>query len=140
MDKELEKMRDDCILYDKITTTVAINMWTLFSRSGKRKICLEYDVLNKEDNYLLSILYATRSLGHFTKIYLKMPLFKYLAYAYTNRKFKRVFGLSWTKRNKYMVEKERLLNDVKIAYKVEDDKIIEKIYDEFYGKENKENV
>ena len=52
MNKELEKMRDDCILYDKITTTVAINMWTLFSRSGKRKICLEYDVLNKEDNYL----------------------------------------------------------------------------------------
>ena len=140
MDKELEKMRYDCILYDKITTTVAINMWTLFSRSGKRKICLEYDVLNKEDNYLLSILYATRSLGHFTKIYLKMPLFKYLAYAYTNRKFKKVFGLSWTKRNKYMVEKERLLNDVKVAYKVEDDKIIEKIYDEFYGKEDKGNA
>lgn len=140
MDKELEKMRDDCILYDKITTTVAINMWTLFSRSGKRKICLEYDVLNKEDNYLLSILYATRSLGHFTKIYLKMPLFKYLAYAYTNRKFKKVFGLSWTKRNKYMVEKERLLGDVRIAYEVDDEKIIEKIYDEFYGKEDKGNV
>lgn len=69
-----------------------------------------------------------------------MPLFKYLAYAYTNRKFKKVFGLSWTKRNKYMVEKEKLLNDVKVAYKVEDDKIIEKIYDEFYGKEDKENV
>lgn len=130
----------DNTLFDKITTTVAINIWSLFNRSGKKKICLEYDVLNKEDNYLLSILYATRSLGHFTKIYLKMPLFKYLAYAYTNRKFKKVFGLSWTKRNKYMVEKERLLNDVKVAYKVEDDKIIEKIYDEFYGKEDKGNV
>lgn len=131
---------EDITLYDKITTTVAINMWTLFNRSGKRRICLEYDVLNKEDNYLLSILYATRSLGHFTKIYLKMPLFKYLAYAYTNRKFKKVFGLSWTKRNKYMVEKERLLTDVRVAYKVTDDMIIEKIYDEFYGKEDQGNV
>ena len=130
---------EDITLYDKITTTVAINMWTLFNRSGKRRICLEYDVLNKEDNYLLSILYATRSLGHYSKIYLKMPLFKYLAYAYTNRKFKKVFGLSWTKRNKYMVEKERLLTDVRAAYKVTDDMIIEKIYDEFYGKEE-ENV
>lgn len=131
---------EDITLYDKITTTVAINMWTLFNRSGKRRICLEYDVLNKEDNYLLSILYATRSLGHYSKIYLKMPLFKYLAYAYTNRKFKKVFGLSWTKRNKYMVEKERLLTDVRAAYKVTDDMIIEKIYDEFYGKEEEENV
>ena len=131
---------EDITLYDKITTTVAINMWTLFNRSGKRRICLEYDVLNKEDNYLLSILYATRSLGHYSKIYLKMPLFKYLAYAYTNRKFKKVFGLSWTKRNKYMVEKERLLTDVREAYKVTDDMIIEKIYDEFYGKEDKGNV
>ena len=131
---------EDITLYDKITTTVAINMWTLFNRSGKRRICLEYDVLNKEDNYLLSILYATRSLGHYTKIYLKMPLFKYLVYAYTNRKFKKVFGLSWTKRNKYMVEKERLLGDVKIAYEVDDEKIIEKIYDEFYGKEDQGNV
>ena len=131
---------EDITLYDKITTTVAINMWTLFNRSGKRRICLEYDVLNKEDNYLLSILYATRSLGHYSKIYLKMPLFKYLAYAYTNRKFKKVFGLSWTKRNKYMVEKERLLTDVRVAYKVTDDMIIEKIYDEFYGKEDEGNV
>lgn len=131
---------EDITLYDKITTTVAINMWTLFNRSGKRRICLEYDVLNKEDNYLLSILYATRSLGHYSKIYLKMPLFKYLAYAYTNRKFKKVFGLSWTKRNKYMVEKERLLTDVREAYKVTDDMIIEKIYDEFYGKEDEGNV
>ena len=131
---------EDITLYDKITTTVAINMWTLFNRSGKRRICLEYDVLNKEDNYLLSILYATRSLGHYSKIYLKMPLFKYLAYAYTNRKFKKVFGLSWTKRNKYMVEKERLLTDVRAAYKVTDDMIIEKIYDEFYGKEDEGNV
>jgi lysine/ornithine N-monooxygenase len=39
-----------------------------------------------------------------------------------------------------MVEKERLLNDVRIAYEVDDEKIIEKIYDEFYGKEDKGNV
>ena len=140
MDKELEKMRDDYILYDKITTTVTLNIWTLFRRSEKTKICLEYDIMNKEDNFLLSILFATRSLGNFTKVYLKMPFFKYLAYAFVNRKYKKVFAYSWTDKNKYMVEKERLLGDVKTAYEVNDDKIIEKIYDEFYGKEDKGNV
>ena len=41
MDKELEKMRDDYILYDKITTTVTLNIWTLFKRSEKIQwICM----------------------------------------------------------------------------------------------------
>ena len=140
MDKEIEKMRDDFILYDKITTTVTLNIWTLFRRSDNKKICLEYDVMNKEDNFLLNILYATRSLGNFTKIYLKMPFSKYLAYAFANRKYRKVFAYSWTNKNKFVIDKKMLLDDVKKAYEVEDDKIIEKIYDEFYGKEDQGNV
>lgn len=126
-------------LYDKITTTVTLNIWSLFKRSGKNKLAIEYDVHNKEDNYLLNLIYGTRQLGLYPKIHLKMPLFEYLVYAFANRKFKRTFGYCWIKRNKYMVEKKKLLEDARIAYEIKDEKIYEKIYDEFFGKEE-ENV
>lgn len=130
----------DLNVYDKITTTVTLNTWSLFKRSGKNKIALEYDALSKEDNYLLNLVYATRHLGHYTKVYLKMPFADYLVYAFANRKFKKTFGYCFLKRNKYMIEKKKLLEDARIAYKVDDGKIYEKIYDEFFGKDEQKNV
>jgi hypothetical protein len=127
-------------LYDKITTTVTLNIWSLFKRSGKNKLAIEYDVYNKEDNYLLNLIYATRHLGLYPKIYLKMPFFEYLVYAFANRKFKKTFGYCWIKRNKYFVEKKKLLEDARIAYGIENEKIYEEIYDEFFGKDEQENV
>ena len=124
-------------LYDKITTTVTLNIWSLFKRSGKNKLAIEYDVHNKEDNYLLNLIYGTRQLGLYPKIYLKMSFFEYLIYAYANRKFKRTFGYCWIKRNKYMVEKKKLLEDARVAYEIDNEKIYEDIYDEFFGKEEK---
>jgi hypothetical protein len=124
-------------LYDKITTTITLNIWSLFKRSGKKKLAIEYDVHNKEDNYLLNLIYGTRQLGLYPKIYLKMSFFEYLIYAFANRKFKRTFGYCWIKRNKYMVEKKKLLEDARIAYEVDNENIYEDIYDEFFGKEEK---
>ena len=134
-----QELMETQVLYDKITTTLAINMWSLSKHSGKKKIAIEYDDSSKEDKCLLKLLYVTRHFGHYPKIYLKMPFFEYLKYAYENRKFKRTFGYCFNKKNKYIIEKEKLITDVKKAYEVNDDKIIEKIYDEFYGKEEVEN-
>lgn len=129
----------DYLLYDKITTTITINIWSLFKRSEKKKIALEYDMQNKEDNYLLNLAFATRNLGDFTKIYLKMPFAEYIKYFIANRKFKRAFGYCFTTKNKYLIEKAKLLEDARVAYKIDDTQIYEKIYDEFFGKE-KDNV
>lgn len=129
----------DYLLYDKITTTITINIWSLFKRSGKKKFAIEYNANSKEDNYLLNLAFATRNLGDFTKIYLKMPFAEYFKYFIANRKFKRAFGYCFTTKNKYLIEKEKLLNDARVAYEIDDTKIYEKIYDEFFGKEE-ENV
>jgi hypothetical protein len=128
------------ILYDKITTTITINIWSLFKRSDKRKIAIEYDPLNKEDNYLLNLIYGTRHLGLYPKVHLKMPFCDYLVYALANKKFKKTFGYCFTTKNKFMLPKKSLLDDARVAYQIEDENIYEKIYDEFFGKEEEENV
>lgn len=133
-------MPDSSNIYDKITTTIVINTWDLFRRFGKNKLCLEYDYQSKEDNYLLNLIYSSRCIGQFTKIYLDMPFMDYIKYRIANWKCRRVFAYSLTKKNKYMVEKKKLLEDAKIAYGIEDEKIYEKIYDEFFGKDELENV
>lgn len=127
-------------IYDKITTTIVINTWSLFNRSGKHKLCVEYDYQNKEDNYLLNLIYSSRCLGLFTKIYLDMPFIDYIKYRLANWKCRRVFTLSLTRKNKYVLEKKKLLEDARLAYKIEDEKIYEKIYDEFFIERNEENV
>lgn len=127
-------------IYDKITTTIVINTWSLFNRSGKHKLCVEYDYQNKEDNYLLNLIYSSRCLGLFTKIYLDMPFIDYIKYRLANWKCRRVFTLSLTRKNKYVLEKKKLLEDARLAYEIEDEKIYEKIYDEFFIERNEENV
>ena len=133
-------MPDSSNIYDKITTTIVINTWSLFRHSGKNKLCLEYDYQNKEDNYLLNLIYSSRCIGQFVKIYLDMPFMDYIKYRIANWKCRRVFTYSLTKKNKYVVEKKRLLEDARIAYGIENEKIFEEIYDEFYGKDEQENV
>ena len=132
-------MENEAILYDNITTTITLNIWGLFRRSGKKKICLEYDNKNLEDEYLLNLVFATRSLGAYTKVYLKMPLMDYIRFRIANRKFRKTYALSLFNRNKYIIEKERLLNDARIAYGVDDVDIYKKICNEFFRKEE-ENV
>ena len=133
-------MLDSSNIYDKITTTIVINTWSLFTRSGKKKLCFEYEVNNKEDEYLLALLFSTRHIGKYTKIYLDMPFMDYIKYRLANWKCRKVFGYSLIKKNKYVVEKKRLLEDARIAYGIKDEKIYEKIYDEFFGKDELENV
>lgn len=133
-------MPDSSNIYDKITTTIVINTWSLFTRSGKKKLCFEYEVNNKEDEYLLALLFSTRHIGKYTKIYLDMPFMDYIKYRLANWKCRKVFDYSLTKKNKYMVEKRKLLEDARIAYGIKDEKIYEKIYDEFFGKDELENV
>lgn len=133
-------MPDSSNIYDRITTTIVINTWSLFTRSGKKKLCFEYEVNNKEDEYLLALIFSTRHIGRYTKIYLDMPFIKYIKYCLANWKCHKIFGYSLIKKNKYMVEKKKLLEDARIAYEIEDEKIYEKIYDEFFGKDELENV
>ena len=133
-------MPDNSNIYDKITTTIVINTWSLFTRSGKKKLCFEYEVNNKEDEYLLALIYSTRHIGKYIKIYLDMPFLDYIKYRLANWKCRKVFSYSWTRKNKYVVEKKKLLEDARIAYGIENEKIYEEIYDEFFGKDELENV
>ena len=133
-------MPDNSNIYDKITTTIVINTWSLFTRSGKKKLCFEYEVNNKEDEYLLALIYSTRHIGKYTKIYLDMPFMDYIKDRLANWKCRKVFSYLCTRKNKYVVEKKKLLEDARIAYGIENEKIYEEIYDEFFGKDELENV
>ena len=64
----------------------------------------------------------------------------YIKYRLANWKCRKVFSYSWTRKNKYVVEKKKLLEDARIAYGIENEKIYEEIYDEFFGKDELENV
>lgn len=133
-------MPDSLNIYDKITTTIVINTWSLFNRSGKKKICFEYEVNKKEDEYLLALIFSTRHIGLYPKIYFDMPFMDYIKYRLANWKSRKSFGYSWIKKNKYVVEKERLLGDARIAYGINNEKVYEEIYDEFFGKDEQKNV
>lgn len=69
-----------------------------------------------------------------------MPFIDYIKYRLANWKRRKSFGYSWIKKNKYVVEKERLLGDARIAYGINNEKIYEEIYDEFFGKDEQKNV
>lgn len=127
-------------IYDQITTTITINLWSLFKRSKKKSLALEYDAINDEDNYLLNLAFSARQFGQFEKIYLKMPLKDYFKYKFSHWKNRSAYGYCLVTKNKYLLEKEKLLKDARNAYKIEDKDIYKKIYQEYFGKENGKNV